>query len=134
LPMTDAEVPTIVETVEYGELEFQEYFVKHRWQPNVKELHFHNMESAIMSDAVKRALTNADAVIVGPSNLRLSIEPILSVPDMHDTLLRLNVPRVAVTPIVEDNAINSHAAKLMAELDYELSAQSVADYYGDVIT
>ncbi len=134
LPMTDTEVPTIVDTVEYGELEFQEYFVKHRWQPTVKELRFRNVEVAKMSDAVSKALQNADTIIFGPSNPWLSIAPILSVPKLKETLLGLHVPRVAVTPIVEGKAIKGPAAKLMAELGYEVSAQSVADYYGEVIT
>lgn len=134
LPMTDTEVPTIVDTVEYGELEFQEYFVKHRWQPTVKELHFRNMGSAIMSKVVQKTLQDADVVIFGPSNPWLSIAPILAVPNMRETLISLEVPRVAVTPIVEGKAIKGPAAKLMAELGYEVSAQSVADYYGDVIT
>lgn len=134
LPMTNIEVPTIVDTVEYGELEFQEYFVKHRWQPTVKNLQFRNIETSSISDEVQQALHNADTIIVGPSNPWLSIAPILAIPTMRDTLLGLNVPRVAVTPIVEGKAIKGPAAKLMAELGYEVSAQSVAEYYGDVIT
>lgn len=134
LPMTDTEVPTIVETVEHGKLEFQEYFVKHRWQPTVKNLHFRNMESATMSEAVQEALMSADAVIFGPSNPWLSIAPILAVPNMRETLLSLDVPRIAVTPIVGGKAIKGPAAKLMAELGYDVSAQAVANYYGDVIT
>jgi LPPG:FO 2-phospho-L-lactate transferase (EC 2.7.1.-) len=38
LPMTDDEVGTIIDTVEYGELAFQEYFVRYRWQPTVKAI------------------------------------------------------------------------------------------------
>ena len=134
LPMTDTDVPTIVDTVEYGELEFQEYFVKHRWQPTVKELRFRNMGFAIMSKVVQETLQDADVVIFGPSNPWLSIAPILAVPNMRETLISLEVPRVAVTPIIEGKAIKGPAAKLMAELGYEVSARSVADYYGDVIT
>lgn len=133
LPMTDTEVPTMVETVEYGELEFQEYFVKHRWQPTVKSLHFKGMETATMSDAVRNAIDNADVIVFGPSNPWLSIAPILAVPEMRDSLLKRNVPRIAVTPIVEGKAIKGPAAKIMAELGYEVSAQTVAEYYDDVI-
>ena len=38
LPMADAESPTIVDTVETGELSFQEYFVKYRWQPAIRSI------------------------------------------------------------------------------------------------
>ncbi len=133
LPMTDTEVPTMVETAEYGELEFQEYFVKHRWQPTVKSLRFKGIESATMSDAVRNAIDDADVILFGPSNPWLSIAPILAVPEMRESLLKRNIPRIAVTPIVEGKAIKGPAAKLMAELGYEVSAQTVAEYYGDVI-
>lgn len=134
LPMTDSEVPTMIETVEHGELEFQEYFVKYRWQPTIKSLYSKNMESATLNDTIRTAIQGADVILFGPSNPWLSIAPILSVPEMRETLLNQNVPRIAVTPIVEGKAIKGPAAKLMAELGYEVSAQTVAEYYGDVIT
>lgn len=134
LPMTDTEVPTMVDTVEHGELEFQEYFVKYRWQPTVKSLRFTNIESATMTDAVQGAIQQADVILFGPSNPWLSIAPILAVPGMRDSLIARNIPRIAVTPIVEGKAIKGPAAKLMAELGYEVSAQTVAEYYSNVIT
>lgn len=133
LPMTNAEVPTLVETEEHGTLEFQEYFVRYRWQPIVKALVFNNIENAIMTDEVHTAMKNADAIIIGPSNPWLSIAPILAVPDMRQTIMERNVPRIAVTPIVKGTAIKGPAAKLMAELGYEVSAKTVAQYYGDAI-
>lgn len=134
LPMTDAEVPTMVHTKVHGILEFQEYFVKHRWQPIVTSLEYRNMASATLSDDVQTALHNADVILFGPSNPWLSIAPILEIPAMRATLLSLNIPRIAVTPIVEGKAIKGPAAKLMAELGYQVSARSVAEYYGDAIT
>jgi LPPG:FO 2-phospho-L-lactate transferase len=132
-PMTDSEVPTIVETVEYGELAFQEYFVKYRWQPTVKSIHFQNAESATITLAVKEAIESADIILVAPSNPWLSIAPILSIPTMRDLLLSRDVPRVVMTPIVGGEAIKGPAAKIMAELGLEVSPLAVAQYYGDVI-
>ncbi|MGJ3238200.1 MAG: 2-phospho-L-lactate transferase [Anaerolineae bacterium] len=134
LPMTDAEVPTIVETVEHGKLEFQEYFVKYRWQPTVKSLVNLNIETATLSAAVADAIDQADLILFGPSNPWLSIAPILAVPGMRERLKRSTVPRIAVTPIVAGKALKGPAAKLMAELGYQVSARTVADYYADVIT
>jgi LPPG:FO 2-phospho-L-lactate transferase len=134
LPMTDIEVATIVDTEEYGELEFQTYFVRHRWQPTVKGIRYDGSETAIMTDEVQAALQNADMILLGPSNPWLSIAPILSIPDMRATLTARSIPRVAVTPIVDGDAIKGPAAKLMRELGYEVSATAVAQYYGDVLT
>jgi LPPG:FO 2-phospho-L-lactate transferase len=133
LPMTDAPVATRVDTVEYGELEFQEYFVRYRWQPTMKGIRFDGVDAASLSPEVSEALAQADAILFGPSNPWLSIAPILSVPGMREALTARNVPRVAVTPIVDGQAIKGPAAKLMAELGYQVSPHTVADYYGNVI-
>jgi LPPG:FO 2-phospho-L-lactate transferase len=133
LPMTDAEVATMLNT-DIGELEFQEYFVKHRWQPIVKSLYFKGSENAPISSQVREAIEKADVLLIAPSNPWLSIAPILAIPGMRELILSRDIPRVTITPIVEGKAIKGPAAKLMAELGYEVSAQSVAAYYGDLIT
>lgn len=134
LPMTDSEVPTIVDTEEYGELEFQVYFVKHLWQPTLKTIRYTNIENAKISEPIRVAIENADAILVAPSNPWLSIAPILGVGGMREALMARQVPRVAVSPIVDGQAIKGPAAKIMAELGYgEVSARTVAAYYGELI-
>ncbi len=134
LPMTDAEMPTMIDTVEYGELEFQVYFVKHRWQPTVRAIRCANTASASVSADVTAALERADAILIAPSNPWLSIAPILAVPGMRDLLCRRDIPRVAVSPIVDGKAVKGPAAKLMAELGYgEVSPRTVAAYYRGLI-
>jgi len=46
LPMTDAPVATMIETVEHGDLAFQDYFVRFRWQPTIKRIRFDGLRSA----------------------------------------------------------------------------------------
>lgn len=133
LPMTDVPVATIVDTVEHGELAFQTYFVRYRWQPVVKSLRFAGIENAAITPAAHTALQNADIIVIGPSNPWLSIAPILAVPGMRDLIVSRDVPRVAISPIIGGIAVKGPAAKLMVELGYEQSAQIVAEYYGDVI-
>lgn len=133
VPMTDAPVATMMDTVELGELAFQDYFVRHRWQPTVRGIRLNGIEQAMLTPAVQTALENADAILVGPSNPWLSIAPILSVPGMADLIRSRNVPRVAVTPIIQGAAVKGPAAKLMAELGYTPSAEAVAAYYGNLL-
>lgn len=133
LPMTDAEVATVVDTVEHGRLDFQSYFVRHRWQPVVRSLEYTGLEQASPTEAVLCALAKADVILFGPSNPWLSIGPLLALPGLRDALVSRPVPRVAVTPIVGGQALKGPAAKLMAELGYGVSAEAVAAYYGDVI-
>ncbi|MBI5669424.1 MAG: 2-phospho-L-lactate transferase [Chloroflexi bacterium] len=133
LPMTDEPVATMVNTVEYGEITFQEYFVRYRWQPTVKSLRLDGIEQARMTDAVCHAIEQADIILIGPSNPWLSIDPILSVPGLRTLVESRPIPRVAVTPIVGGRALKGPAAKLMVELGYNPSPLAVADHYGSVI-
>lgn len=133
LPMTDSSVATVVDTVEYGELDFQVYFVKHRWQPTVRGLRYSGADEAQISPEVQQAIAEADAIVIGPSNPYLSIAPILALPGMEAAIAARAVPRIAVTPIVSGEAIKGPTAKLMRELDYMPSAESVAKYYNDTI-
>jgi LPPG:FO 2-phospho-L-lactate transferase len=132
--MTDASVATLVDTVEQGELAFQEYFVRERWQPTVKSLRVAGIENATLSAEVVSALAKADVILFGPSNPWLSIMPILAVPGMRAALVARPIPRVALTPIIQGAAVKGPASKLMAELGYKQSAESIVTYYEDVIT
>jgi LPPG:FO 2-phospho-L-lactate transferase len=133
LPMTDATVATKVMTVEQGELDFQVYFVRYRWQPTVKSVRFDGIEGAAVSPEAQRAIASADVILFGPSNPWLSIAPILAVPGMRDRLIARDVPRVALSPIVGGEAIKGPAAKMMAEMGYTVNAAAVAAYYAGVI-
>lgn len=132
-PVTDSDVPTIVDTVEHGELPFQEYFVRHRWQPTLRGLRFDGASSTTLTPEVVAALDEADAIVFAPSNPWLSIAPMLAIGDLRDRILRRDVPRIAMTPIIGGAAVKGPAAKLMAELGLEVSGESVADYYGSLI-
>lgn len=133
LPMTDSPVATVVETADMGDLDFQSYFVRYRWQPVVTGLRLEGIKAATLSPEVQAAIADADIILFGPSNPWLSIRPILSVPGMEAALLARNVPRVAVTPIVAGKAIKGPASKLMRELGYTPSAETVLRYYGAVL-
>jgi LPPG:FO 2-phospho-L-lactate transferase len=131
LPMSDDPVRTLVDTVEYGELAFQEYFVKYRWQPVVRRITYVEAEAARPSEGALKAITEADAVVICPSNPLLSVAPILAVPGMREALQKK--PVIAVTPIVSGKALKGPAAKLMNELGWTVSPPSVAAYYGDLL-
>lgn len=133
LPMTDDQVATVVDTEEHGEIGFQTYFVRYRWQPTVRQIHYRGAEHATITEPVRKAIENADAIILGPSNPWLSIAPILAVHEMRGIIRERPVPRVAVSPIVDGKAIKGPTAKIMHELGMSPTAESVAHYYGDVI-
>lgn len=133
LPVTDDRLRTIVETDE-GTLEFQDYFVRRRWQPAVHEVRFKGEESAALTPEVIQAIDETSAVVLCPSNPFVSIEPLLVVGDLRERLRRLDVPVIAVSPIVAGDAIKGPTAKLFRELGQEPSATAVARRYADFLT
>lgn len=133
LPVSDDRLETIVHTQEYGALAFQEYFVKHRWQPTLTHIEYSGSESARLTPQVVNALEQADMILIAPSNPYLSVEPMLCIPPMREQLIGRAVPRVAITPIIGAQAVKGPAAKIMRELKLEVSAETVARFYGKVI-
>ncbi|MDP3768676.1 MAG: 2-phospho-L-lactate transferase, partial [Dehalococcoidia bacterium] len=97
LPMSDEPVRTIVAT-DAGELSFQEYFVRRRWQDEVRALRFEGAEAARPAPGVLKAIAGAEVVIVAPSNPLVSIGPVLAVPGIRDALRETDAPVVAVSP------------------------------------
>lgn len=130
LPMTDFPVRTIVQT-NAGELAFQHYFVAEQCRPVATGIRFEGAMGATPTQELVAAFArrNIRAVIVCPSNPYLSIDPILAVRGMRDALKALNVPIVAVSPIVAGQAIKGPAAKLMSELGARPDVTAIAEHY-----
>ena len=131
LPMTDEPVYTMVNTLEQGELPFQEYFVHQRCKPTVSGFRFDGVEKARPAPGVLEAINNADAVVFCPSNPWVSIDPILTVAGIKQACDAK--PVVAVSPIVDGKAIKGPAAKMFTELGIQPSALAVAKHYEDLL-
>ncbi len=128
LPMTDRYTPTRVVTDE-GEMHFQEYFVRRRCEPRVREIRFENIERAEPSAGIERAIFDADAVIICPSNPFISIGPILAVPGIRPWLEQTEARVIAITPIIAGRALKGPAADMLRDLGHEVSALGVACVY-----
>lgn len=133
LPMTDQVVRTRLET-DQGPLAFQEYFVRERWQPAIRSIHFEGAENAHPSGAVSRALDQATLIVIGPSNPFLSIDPILAVPGIHEQIINSAALCIAVSPIIGGQAVKGPAAKLMAELGLDVSPIGITRHYEDLLS
>ena len=131
LPMTNDPVPTIIDTFEMGMLPFQEYFAKHHCEPTIKQVVFQGMEKAQASPEVLEALRACDIVVICPSNPLLSIDPILSLPQIKDILSTKFV--VAVSPIIGGKAVKGPLAKMYAEKGIEPNPYTIAEHYKDFL-
>ena len=133
-PMTDHRVRTKVQTKK-GMLDFQEYFVRHKCVPEITDIHLDGIEDALPQEDFERKLKNPDlsALIIGPSNPFVSIDPIIRIPRIRKLMIASNAPVIAVSPIIGEEAVKGPAAKMMRELNISVSCSAVADYYGDLL-
>jgi LPPG:FO 2-phospho-L-lactate transferase len=131
LPMSDERVRTVVET-EAGAFPFQQFLVQRGARDRVLSLRLEGVDRARPAPGVLEALRDAEAILIAPSNPLGSIEPILALPGVRETL-RARRDRVgAVSPIIAGRSLQPPAAEMLAGLGHEVSALGVARLYQGV--
>ncbi len=133
LPMTDDAVETHIETTIDGErrrIHFQEFWIRHRAEVPVHAVEVVDIERAKAAPGVIEAITQADVVLIPPSNPVVSIGPILGVRDIREALRATPAPVVGVSPIIGGSAVRGMANQLLSGLGVEVSARGVAEYHG----
>ena len=134
VPMSDDRVRTRLDT-DRGVLDFQDYFVRQRCAPVVREIVY---AGAAMARAHADALAvlrdpGLRAVVICPSNPLLSIEPMLAIPELRAAIAGCAAPVIAVSPIIGGRAIKGPTAKMMAELGLPATAGAVARRYAGLL-
>src|SRR5262249_44006240 len=132
LPMSDDRVETRVMT-SLGDISFQEYFVRERFQVEVQEVRYSGAEVAQPAPGVIEAIVAADAVFIAPSNPLTSIGLILAIPGIREVLKHTSGSVIAVSPIVGGAAVSGPAGALMHAHGLPVSAEGVAHYYRDFL-
>jgi LPPG:FO 2-phospho-L-lactate transferase len=130
VPMSDQSVRTVLHTTE-GRLSMQEYFVQNRAQPDVSCVEYVGAAEATPSPSLASAIAKAEMLVICPSNPALSVQPIVAVAGMRELLADFKGPRVAVSPIVGNDAVRGPAGRIMAGLGQEVSVAGVARVYRD---
>ncbi len=132
LPMSDDMVETRVQTT-IGDLTFQEYFVRERYQVAVEGARFVGAEAARPAPGVVEAIRDAECVLIAPSNPVTSIGPIHAVPGIHEALRETPARVAAISPIVGGAAVSGPAGELMKTQRLVVSAEGVAQAYADFL-
>src|SRR5260370_8381566 len=132
--MSDERVRTRLRCVE-GWLDFEDYFVRGRASPVVREIAYAGASEARANPDFLAALADddLDMVVICPSNPFLSIDPILSLPRVRDALRACRASVVAVSPIIGGKAVKGPTAKIMGELGLPIGAAAVARHYEDIL-
>jgi len=131
LPMCDESAPTLIMTKTGEWLGFQDYFVRQKCEPEIAEIALSENCRIAASELVLNALEEADLIVFTPSNPWVSIDPILELQGVREILKKKVV--VAVSPIVQGNALKGPAAKMFRELGISPSALAVRQHYEDVL-
>lgn len=132
VPMSNQPIPTHIITPQ-GEMHFEEYFVKHRAQLELRDIRFVGVEEAEPTPGLLEAIGEAEMVLIAPSNPIVSVGTILSVPGVRAALDATNAPIVAVSPIVGGMAIKGPAVAMLQLRGIEATALGIARYYQGLI-
>ncbi|MDY0908325.1 2-phospho-L-lactate transferase [Microbacterium sp. CFBP9034] len=133
LPMTDAEVDTVVTVRDEDgirSMHFQEWWTRHR--ATLEPVSFDNpgVTGVEPAPGVAEVIADADVVLLAPSNPVVSIGPILAVPGVRAALRSTAAPVVGVSPIIGGRVVRGMADVCLAAIGVETSAAAVAAHYG----
>lgn len=128
VPASDQHIETRIKTPQ-EEMHLQEFWVKHKGEPDVNEVIYHSSNEPKASlDAVK-AILSAEKVIICPANPVSSIGPIINIKEIKNALVKIRDRVVAVSPILGNNPISGPASKMLISKGIEVSAKGVAKLY-----
>ena len=132
LPMSDDPVATRIAVVADGnelDLHFQEYWVRRGGRDEVKAVRYESAERSRPAPGVLEALSNADAIVLCPSNPVASLGPILAVPCIREGVAARRSDVVGVSGIVAGAPLAGMADRLMPAAGAEVTAAGAAECY-----
>jgi LPPG:FO 2-phospho-L-lactate transferase len=136
LPMTDDRVETHVAVPDPESasgrrvVHFQEYWVKLRAEVPAETVVVVGLDESTPGPGVIDAITDADLVLLPPSNPVVSIGTILGVPRIREALVATRAPVVGVSPIIGGSHVRGMANQLLTTMGVEVSAGGVGRHYG----
>jgi LPPG:FO 2-phospho-L-lactate transferase len=136
LPMSDDRVETHVliddatATAGRRAVHFQEYWVRLHAEPPVQDVVVVGLDRATPAPGVLQAITEADVVLLPPSNPVVSVGTVLGVPTLADALRAGAAPVIGVSPVIAGSAVRGMADQLLAGLGRDGTAAGIARHYG----
>ena len=130
-PMSDNSVSTKLKTTDDKLLDFQEYFVELKSEPNLIDVIYLNSEDAEITTEVSKAIEEAEKIVIGPSNPILSIGTILSLENLKEKLINDEATYI-VSPFIQDKAIKGPSKKNFEDLGYKSDITGIKKFYDNV--
>jgi LPPG:FO 2-phospho-L-lactate transferase len=132
VPATDDRLRTSVVTPA-GTFVFQEWFVARGHADEVDGVVFDGAETATAAPGVLDVLSEADAILIAPSNPFVSIGPILAISQIRQALERRRVRSVAVSPLIGGRAVKGPADRMLSRMAGGTAPANVAACYEGLI-
>jgi LPPG:FO 2-phospho-L-lactate transferase len=110
---------------------FQEFMIRGRAQGPVQDVAVRPFAGVRPAPEALAALAGARAVVIGPSNPVLSIDPILFV--LRDAVREAPAPVLAVSPLVGGAVLKGPTAACLEWAGRTLDSDGIAGHYGGVI-
>ena len=136
LPMTDDRVETHIAIPDADSpsgrrvVHFQEYWVRLHAEVPAEAVIVVGLEESSSGPGVIDAITDADLVVVPPSNPVVSVGTILGVPRVREALVATKAPVVGLSPIIGGTHVRGMAHQLLTSIGVEVSAAAVGLHYG----
>jgi LPPG:FO 2-phospho-L-lactate transferase len=139
LPMSDDRVETHVvvdipsedgSPAERKAVHFQEWWVRYHAELPAHSIVPVGAEESKPAPGVLDAITEADVVLLAPSNPVVSIGTVLSVPGIKQALRGGNAPVIGLSPIIGDRPVRGMADACLAAIDVPTTAAAVGGYLG----
>jgi len=112
---------------------FQEFMIKAGGRGPVADVDFRGAAAAPASAPVLEAIAAARAIVIGPSNPVVSIEPILRAIGLREALRASAAPVIAVSPLVEGQVLKGPTAEFMRWAGHSLDSDGIAAAYAGLI-
>jgi LPPG:FO 2-phospho-L-lactate transferase len=132
LPMCEQPVRTRVRTRE-GWRGLQEFLIVDHAEPPIEGIELDGIAEAEPTTEVLTAISEADAVVIGPSNPVISIGPILAVTALREALAAAEAPVLAVSPYVAGEVVKGPTDAFMSAIGRPSTAAGVASLYEGLI-
>ena len=110
---------------------FQEFMIRIRPALPLEDVEYRAAAAQVPTPEALDAIREARAIIIGPSNPVLSIDPILAV--LGDAIRAADAPVVAVSPLVRGQVLKGPTADCLTWAGQTLDSDGIADHYGDLI-
>ncbi|HYZ81948.1 MAG TPA: 2-phospho-L-lactate transferase [Solirubrobacteraceae bacterium] len=132
LPMSDRPVRTRV--LAHGRWwPLQEFLIKRRGEGPVDDVDLRGAAAAGPTPEVAQAISNAQAIVIGPSNPIISIGPILETAGMREAIGESPAPVIAVSPLVGGKVVKGPTEPFMQWAGHPLSSDGIASAYQGLI-